>query len=115
MFVSGHVGYAATLDPTYFLDRPFGTADDPWTGQFTLELRDDADEVLSARSFNPSEGMHDLAGPPSFAEILPWGERAHSLVLRMGDSLVAARTASAMPPVVNILTPRPGVHWNAAR
>jgi hypothetical protein len=115
MLVSGHVGDGAALDPTYVLDQPAGTADDPGTGQFTLELRNDADEVLSARAFNPSAGMHDLSGPPSFVELLPWDAAAHSLVLRLGDSVVATRTASANPPVVDILTPRPGVHWNGAR
>jgi hypothetical protein len=71
--------------------------------------------VLASRSFNPTEGTHDLSGPPSFVEVLPWDARAHSLVVRTGDAEVARRTASASPPVVNILTPRPGVHWNGAR
>src|SRR6266567_611697 len=85
------------------------------TCQFTLELRDDAEQVLASRSFNPSEGTHDLSGPPAFVEVLPWDARAHSLVVRNGNAEVARRTASASPPVVNILTPRPGVHWNGAR
>jgi hypothetical protein len=115
MFVSGRIGDDAKLDAPYVIDRPAGSFDDPGSGQFTLELRDDAEQVLVSRSFNPSEGTHDLSGPPSFVEVLPWDARAHSLVVRSGDAQVARRTASASPPEVNILTPRPGVHWNGAR
>jgi hypothetical protein len=104
----------ATLDPAYTLDLTAGD-DEPGSGAYALDLRDADDRTIFTRNFDPTDANHEGALAPAFLQLLPFDARARGLVLRRGDQVLAERRASAGPPSVRILTPRPDAHWDGAR
>ncbi len=72
---------------------------------FTLEVQDGSGGVLYAQPIVPNDLLHDENEYASFLELLPWPGGAAALVLRVGDTVLDARSPSPNPPQVHLLTP----------
>lgn len=81
-------------------------ADPPGTGAYAMSLLDASDAMLSTSRFDVRESAH---GPATgvFRASVPWSDRARSLVVSRGDTVLARRARSAHAPEVRITSPTP--------
>jgi hypothetical protein len=101
-----------TLRPAYELQFPQGSHDDLGEGDYTIELLNALEQVVSVRHFSLPPGHIDtddpetvLIPPPSFVEILPLPEGVETIALRTVTETLAVVSRSANVPSVEILSP----------
>jgi hypothetical protein len=95
---------------------------DPETlGDYTIEVRDASDSVLTTRSFDPH--ADDEGSAAAFAVSLPYDAAAHHVALINGDAEVVSVESTPASPTVTITSPNGGetlsgssarVEWTAS-
>lgn len=81
-------------------------AETPGTGAYALSLLDADGAVLGISRFDVRTSTHGAA-TGVFRASIPWSERARSLVVSKGDTVLASRMRSAHAPAVRISSPTP--------
>jgi hypothetical protein len=99
------------LSPSYELDYPIGSDDEPGTGDYSIVLRGAGGAELFVRRFALSPGHIDtldnsgLVAPLSFVELLPLPDGVTTMELRQAETLLATTPRSPSAPTVQILSP----------
>jgi hypothetical protein len=86
---------------------PEGTASEPGTGPYSLELRAADGAVLFTRHFDLWHTYHD-ADAPTFTEMLPYQPGTDRIVLKHGETVLGSMPASAHIPAVEVTYPDGG-------
>jgi len=116
--VTGTVNYtddSVNLAPVHFMqaiDSPTGSP----PGSYTLRWLDAAANELGSTTFEPSHWRNmrgNRADSGSFAIYIPVDPAIHSVVVEKNAMAVAALTASANPPTIEVLSPNSGEMLNA--
>jgi len=113
LFASGRLeGENLVLDPWTLMERPAGFSDTPGEGPYRIVLVGADDTPLFERHFDmntyevswlPQEIAAADAGPLyGFYEILRWHPETARIQIWHGDNLLAERSVSAHPPVVEL-------------
>ena len=114
LLVRGEADASGTwsLLPSYELDLPAGSNDEPGSGEYTIELRDGEGTAVWTRQFSLVPGHIDMedpwsliVAPPSFSEVVPLDDGVVSVVLLRGTEVVAEITRSPNPPEVQLFSP----------
>ncbi|MCW5858706.1 MAG: VCBS repeat-containing protein [Caldilineales bacterium] len=113
LLVQGRIGadgHSATLGEIMILNSASGQPL-PEPGDYRLELRGSGGELLASYPFAPVVYVSEEEGQADDEVIdllVPAVEGMQSIEVRRDNQLLAARTASANPPTVTLLTPNGG-------
>ena len=88
----------------------------PTPGNWTIALVGSANNDLATYPFSPKELTDSDPGtgkPAVIAEVVPWSDGTVRVEIRLGNQVVASRSASAHAPTVTLTEPTPGTQLNA--
>lgn len=115
---------AIIYDGFYRLLLPLGTKDDLPDGDYSVELVDANNSILSIRKFGPmiadasfmrvveSSPVQEVNG--AFQLVLPWVDGTTAVIFRYNGTEIARRQVSSENPVVNLTSPNGGENWGAS-
>jgi hypothetical protein len=105
----GQIGADGKVDlqPFYRAKTDAGSGDGT-SGEFSLELLGDKNEVLVEHRFDGQAISHDEAGAMGFTEFVPWHAGTRRIVLKHKETVLAERMVSGHAPTVRVVSPNGG-------